>query len=450
MKRGGGTRDLVVWMNGERVGRWTLRRGEHEFAYDAGWIASERARPISLSMPLRPGNEPYRTKVVLPFFDNLLPDSADLRQRLAARFGLATGDAFDLLGAVGRDCVGAVQLLPADVEPQDVRQTRGDPLTEAQVAKRLVAARSTGWADFDKEDFRISLAGAQEKTALLRGKKAWMLPRGSTPTTHIFKLARLRDADVLDMSTSVENEWLCAQLLPELGVTCARCEIQTFKDQKALVVERFDRVRSSDDKWIIRLPQEDLCQATATAPGQKYESEGGPGILAVNDLLRGARDSIQAREDFFRTQFVFWLLCAIDGHAKNFSIFIHPRGEFSLTPRYDVLSAYPVIGRKQHQLPEKKIKMAMAVHGKNRHYRWREIHVSHWIETAKRCQLGQAGGQIVDETLERVPGALAAVEARLPRRFPEELARQIMNGLQTASDNAGKALALLRKGSKSN
>lgn len=436
-------RALDVWMNGERVGRWTVRRGEHLFVYAEEWLASRNRRPLSLSMPLRPSEEPYRTDVVQPFFDNLLPDSDEIRRRMMSRFGASSTAPFDLLEEVGRDCVGAVQLLPPDSPAPDVRRIRGHRVGSADVARVLSRVRSPTMGARDEDDFRISLAGAQEKTAFLWHQNAWWVPEGTTPTTHIFKLPMAAsDSGAPDLSTSVENEWLCSQFLPHFDIPCARCEIRSFRDQQVLVVERFDRARSDDGSWIVRRPQEDLCQATQTPPGLKYEGNGGPGLLKVMQLLHGSDRAVEDREDFFRTQFLFWLLCAIDGHAKNFSLFIEPEGRFTLTPRYDVLSAYPVLGRRQNQLSPHKVKMAMAVHGQNRHYKWKEIRIQHWLETGRLCGLPQSGRPIIERVLERVPSAITAVEGILPKGFPTSVYVPIRDGLRDATAKAKAALTV--------
>ncbi len=150
-----------------------------------------------------------------------------------------------------------------------------------------------------------------------------------------------------------------------------------------------------------------MAQATKTPPGQKYESQGGSGIVDIMALLQGSSRAAADREDFFRTQFVFWLRCAIDRHAKNFSLFIEAEGRFHLTFRYDVLSAYPVLGRKQHQLSPHKVKMAMAVEGKNRHCAWKELRVAHWLETARKCGLGDSGRAILEDVEKRVPASVS-------------------------------------------
>lgn len=104
MARRAKTRHLAVWMNGERVGHWNISaQGQHEFRYEQAWVDAEDARPISLSMPLQPPEAPYRGALVESFFENLLPDSADIRRRVQTRFGAASTSAFDLLAEIGRD-----------------------------------------------------------------------------------------------------------------------------------------------------------------------------------------------------------------------------------------------------------------------------------------------------------------------------------------------------------
>ena len=269
-------------MNGELVGEWRrpARRGP-EFAYAESWLAAPAARPISLSLPLRPHSQPYR-KGVEEFFDNLLPDSRAIRERIQRRFGATSVGAFDLLQEIGRDCVGALQLLPEGHSPVSVRSITAQRLTAGGVENILIGSLTPGLGrgaqDEASDEFRISLAGAQEKTALLRHEGAWYRPIGSTPTTHILKLPIGGNPQGIDLSTSVENEWLCAQIARGFGIPVAECSMETFGEQKALVVERFDRALTRNGKWYMRLPQEDFCQATGTAPVRKHESDGGPGI----------------------------------------------------------------------------------------------------------------------------------------------------------------------------
>lgn len=185
-------------MNGERVGTWSiLAAGKHEFYYEKTWLDIPEARPISLSLPLASAGYSHTGSAVEAFFENLLPDSHEIRRRIQRRFKVESGAAFDLLAEIGRDCVGAIQLLPDGESPKGIRTIEAEPLDAAGVAhilRNTVASPLFGQAGYD--DFRISIAGAQEKTALLYHEKQWCQPLGSTPTTHIFKLP----------SASVENE----------------------------------------------------------------------------------------------------------------------------------------------------------------------------------------------------------------------------------------------------
>lgn len=433
---------LALWMNGLRVGTWTVSsQGQHELRYDPQWVSSPRGRPVSLSMPLRQPEEPYRGAVVRDYFENLLPDNRLIRERMRARFGTRSAQAFELLAQVGRDCVGALQLLPEGQEPTALQSISGTPLSESQVAQLLrdivVAGRHT-----DDDAFRLSLAGAQEKTALLLQDGQWWLPSGATPTTHILKLPLGIAPGGIDLSTSVQNEWLCTRLLAAYGVPVAQCHIARFEDQEILVVSRFDRQWAADNRWIVRIPQEDFAQFAGVSPELKYEADGGPGIRFILDALRGSTHAGTDRQDFFRTQVLFWMLAAIDGHAKNFSIFIEPRGRYRLTPRYDVLSAYPVLGRKHGQLDPKKIRMAMTVWGVNRHSRWSEIRRRHFEHTARDCGLGAQANRWIADIVEQTPGVLEAVARELPDGFPDSVAQPILDGVAAAAARLHKEALL--------
>jgi serine/threonine-protein kinase HipA len=429
-------------MNGERVGEWRRpASGGQEFVYAESWLASPAARPVSLSLPLRPHTQPYR-KGVPEFFDNLLPDNRSIRERIQQRFRAASAGAFDLLREIGRDCVGALQLLAQDDAPENVRKIITKKLTNHGVARILAGSLNPAFSGLDRADdtFRISLAGAQEKTALLKFEGAWHRPIGATPSTHILKLPMGDNPQGIDLSTSVENEWLCAQLVEAFGIPVAKCGMETFGEQKALVVQRFDRRLAPDGKWFMRLPQEDFCQATATSPGLKYENDGGPGIGKIMELLWGSQNAAEDRRGFMRTQLIFWLLAAIDGHAKNFSIFLLPGGAYRLTPRYDVLSAYPVLGHGRGKLSAHKIKMAMAVCGKNRHYRWKEISAPHWLETARRCGFAEMKSVIEDITA-TTPEVIARARELLPPGFPAEIAEPILLGTSDSARRLANQMA---------
>ncbi len=429
-------KSLFVWMNGELVGEWRFATNQpQELHYADAWLESPRARPLSLSMPLGTAGTTYRGALVEHYFENLLPDSKAIRTRLSQRFGAASDRAPDLLAEIGRDCVGAIQLTQDPDAPANLRKIQAEPLTNAAVAQLLRATTSATalGPQVVADEFRISLAGAQEKTALLRLDNKWLRPEGATPTTHILKLPIGEANQGIDLSRSVENEWLCAQILSAFGLPTAHCWMDQFEEQRVLVVERFDRRFAPSGKWILRLPQEDMCQATGTGRERKYESHGGPGIQGIMRILLGSSAAQPDRLAFFRAQILFWCLCAIDGHAKNFSVFLAPGGAYHLTPLYDVISAYPVLGTRAGKLSPHKVKMAMSVPSENRkHYHWDSIEYRHWQYLAKRCALADQLPGIITELRDSSDAVIEKVQALLPKDFPTNVSNPIFKGLRAS------------------
>lgn len=436
MGRPSHARSLSVWSNGERVGTWTMpARGETQFLYDSAWRTSKLGRPLSLSLPYT-GDLPLRGALVRNYFDNLLPDSDAIRQRLASHYRLGSIEAFDMLQEIGRDCVGAVQLLREDEAPVDVRRIEGTVMAEEDVEQHLIALMRPGvpGRDLDAEALRISLAGAQEKTALLWHKGAWMRPHGSTPTTHILKLPLgLVGQRKADLSASVENEWLCMNLLAEFGVPVARTAILQFGSQKVLGVERFDRKYHPSGTWIMRLPQEDFCQALGVPPHLKYESDGGPGLADLSSVLRGSQRAEEDLTTLLTSQLLFWLLGAPDGHAKNFSIKLLAGGRYQMTPLYDVMSIWPIEGGGANQYSRHKARLAMALLGKNKHYRFADVQRRHFNATAAKCFLRADAEDIIERVLAQTTAAIDAVAARLPTGFPQREAETIFTGIERSA-----------------
>jgi serine/threonine-protein kinase HipA len=430
---------LDVWMNGELVGTWGIgRSATSTFLYADSWLRSDRVRPISLSIPLTPGNEPQRGPHIDDWFDNLLPDSPAIRTRVSRRFRVQNSTA-DLLAAVGRDCVGAAQIVEAGDAPPSVAGIQGEPLNGAGIARLLRNVTSTGELGGQvagEDDVRLSIAGAQEKTALLHHAGRWQRPLGATPSTHLLKLplgliGNLR----MDMRNSVENEWLCMHLLAAFGLPVAGTQIASFSDEVStetvLVVKRFDRhvtpPTPTEPEWLVRLPQEDFCQATATPNSEKYESHGGPGIARCLELLRGGANADGDALTFAKAQLAFWLLAAIDGHAKNFSIFLR-RDRYVMTPLYDVLSAWPVIGHGSGLLPIQKAELAMGFRGRKIRRHINRISARHWRWLA---DLTGVPGAFESLTLfvESAQAGVRTVEGMLPAGFPEQVWTTVSMGV---------------------
>lgn len=420
--------ELKAYMNGELVG--TLQKhsnGAHSFQYDSDWISSSRSRPLSLSLKLQ--RSPIKSNAVINYFDNLLPDAPKVRERIVARYNASSKQPFDLLKEVGKDSVGAVTLLLPD-QPYKKEPVNFEALDEKKLEEILLAYKSDiplGMIE-GEEDFRISVAGVQEKTALLHFNDQWCIPKGNTPTTHIIKLpiGEIQQADAtLDLKDSVENEYLCIELARELGFEVPNVEIIHTDGIKALAVERFDRRWNRDKTNILRLPQEDLCQVFGKPSSIKYESQGGPGITEIMELLMGSSNALDDRYNFMKFQVFQWVIGATDGHAKNFSIFIEKGGSYRLTPFYDILSAYVVLGGRGLNIRKLKLSMGLkATHGKK--YEINKIYARHFLDTAQSVQFSTEQMKVIlDDIQIELPKAIERLKSRLPKDFPNEVSNAI-------------------------
>lgn len=424
---------LIAYMNGELVGTLEKHKnGAHTFQYDKNWLTNAVTRPLSLSLKLQ--LPAITSDAVINYFDNLLPDSPQVRDRIVARYKASSKQPFDLLKEIGKDSVGAMALLPPD------RPYKKEPLSyEVLDNKKLETVLSAYKSDIplgmleEEEDFRISVAGAQEKTALLFVDEQWCIPKGNTPTTHIIKLpiGEIQQANAtLDLKDSVENEYLCIELARALGFAVPNVNIIQTDNIKALAVERFDRRWTKDRAGLLRLPQEDICQVFGMPSSIKYESQGGPGIAQIMELLMGSSNALEDRYNFMRFQVFQWLISATDGHAKNFSIYIDKGGSYRLTPFYDILSAYPLLGGKGLNI--RKLKLAMGLKAtKGKKYEISKILPRHFLDTAKDVNFNQDTMQeIIDEMKDALPKAMLQVSATLPKGFPEHIVSSIFENTQ--------------------
>jgi len=415
---------LNVHLNARLIGR--LRRessGAIDFQYDKDWLGWENAIPLSVSVALCEAR--YIGDPVIAVLENLLPDNDDIRRRVAERTAAGGTDAYSLLSAIGRDCVGALQFLPEGVKPDAAGAINARLASDQDIAATVRNLRSNPLGIDPDQEFRISLAGAQEKTALLYWKNKWHVPHGTTATTHILKPQIGLLPNGIDLTNSVENEHLCLELAASLGLWTAKSRILDFAGRRVLAVERFDRTWT-DDGRLLRLPQEDCCQALSVTSARKYEADGGPGIRKISHLLTGSDTPEVDQAAFFRAQIVFWLLAATDGHAKNFSIRLLPRGGFTLTPLYDIVSAQPSLDAGE--ISRKQMKLAMAV-GDKRHYVVYTVLGRHFVQTARASSLPEKTVPgILEELADTASARMDAAVASLPADFPEALVNSIVQG----------------------
>lgn len=389
------TKILNIFLNTVLVGE--LKKGasgEISFQYNEDWI--QNGFEISRSLPIR--EEKYKGEVVSRYFDNLLPDNDEIKKLVAIKFGAESTRSFDLLSAIGRDCVGALSFLPTDLAPPTDFEMNYSRISDQEIERRLGSLGSSTPLGMDEEDFRISIAGAQEKTAFLKIKGKWFEPYGLTPTTHIFKTSIGALGSNINFDDSIDNEWASLFIMKKMGLPVCHAEIFKFGNQRALVIERFDRKwkRFGGRDVLLRIPQEDMCQALSVSPYRKYQSEGGPGIIDISKFLMASKN-LEDRINFFKAIIIFDLLYATDGHGKNFSLFLSEDG-FRLTPFYDVMSGYFL--HKREKRPIEKLKLAMKV-GDSGYYAFKRISKRHYAETALKCFINKESFEAIFSELKQ-------------------------------------------------
>lgn len=331
------TRSLDVYLRGEPVGRLDyIGPADYRLTYNDRLAAQTGADPLSLSLPI--SRRVHRGPALRNYLDNLLPDDDGVRRRWATEAGLDSHDPFELLSAYGADVAGAAEFYPAG----SARSTDGafEPVGEADIARKIRAihADQFAWTDPEHAGGRFSLGGAQGKFALAWRDQAWWEPSGVQPSTHIFKpgVRGIKDAEVV--------EYVLMTSARLLGLPAAEVQLMDFQGERSLVIQRFDRVEAEYGR-VLRLRQEDLCQAFGLSSLRKYEVNNGPGSSQILALLRRIRNPDRARvatAEFVRALLFSWLVLNTDAHLKNYSIQL-ASGTFTLAPLYDVSSMLPYL-----------------------------------------------------------------------------------------------------------
>jgi serine/threonine-protein kinase HipA len=363
------TRELIAILDGQIIGRVTSSaRARITFTYDEKWRSAPNAYPLSISMPLALTEHPHR--VIESFLWNLLPDNHNILDAWARKFQVSARSAFALISAVGEDCAGAAQFvrserLDAVLRP---RSREIEWLDETAIANRLRLLREdqSAWR-IPRDTGQFSLAGAQPKTALLFEDGRWGVPSGRVPTTHILKPPSTH------FHGHVENEHFCLELARAIGLPVADSRIMRFQDELAIVVQRYDRVRTP--AGLRRVHQEDVCQALGIPPTRKYQNEGGPGLRDIVELLNTySSDPAQDVDTFLDAVVYNWLIAGTDAHAKNYALLIGAQSRVRLAPLYDLASILPY-----PEFDAQRIKLSMKIGGE---YRLRDIGLRQWRKLA--------------------------------------------------------------------
>lgn len=366
--------ELRVWLSSQPVGTLSLEAGVLSFRYDSDWAGKPDALALSRSLPLQ--LEPFDDHRCRPFFAGLLPEG-NLRRLIAQRYKVSTQNDFRLLDAIGGECAGAITFTPVDQRILETSDSEIEWLIPSQLAALLKELPRRPMLA-GREGLRLSLAGAQDKLPVCFDGARVGLPKGSTPSTHILKPA------IPAVTDSVVNESFCLALASVAGLAAAQATIFSSREGSVLLVTRYDR-RVSKGGQLVRIHQEDFCQALGVAPEMKYQNEGGPDLQACFELLRGTTRPIAPQLIRLLDAVIFNALIGNhDAHAKNFSL-LYEGATPTLAPLYDVLST-----AIYENLTDK---MAMKIGGK---YRFTEIQGRHWERFA------QEAGSSVAQTKRRI------------------------------------------------
>ncbi|HUZ10279.1 MAG TPA: HipA domain-containing protein [Acidimicrobiales bacterium] len=379
--------ELAVWMYGSRVAVIDGESGRPRLTYTEEALRRYPAGTplLSLSLPVRA--ERYPQGAVRPFLDGLLPEG-EQRRAIAREVRVDPADTYNLVWALGRDCAGAIVILPDDEPgPPPASTLTAEPLDEEALAGLVANLRSAPLGVTGR--VRLSLAGAQQKLLLTRMPDgSWGRPVDGTPSTHILK------PEIAAYPETVENEAFCMRIARHLGLAVAHVETTQVMGRKLIVVERYDRIVGEDGS-VERVHQEDLCQATGTLPDRKYQEDGGPSLARLAAIIEMAAEP-KSLETLLRYVTVIAVIGNGDAHAKNFSILHDRSGALRLAPLYDLLCT----------LCYREDRLAMYVDDVRRTNR---VTADRIIDEAVRWGLSRSRAtDIVDDILDRATPAITA------------------------------------------
>lgn len=343
-------RYLEVFIAGSHAGELRMSNGGAlSFAYDRSYAGPD----LSACMPF--SSEEYTGRRVCAWFDNLLPDDGEVRRGMASSAGVTLG-IFSLLSFYGLDLPGAVQVVPLDAVGEIFSSGGYVAVSSDHIGRRLEGIVSSEKGNLPRSwtcrSEHWSLGGMQTKLALREYAGQWFECVGSGASNVIVK------PGIWSLESQALDECVTMRLAKLCGLPVADARMESFGGVPAVVLRRYDRFTNPANGEVIRIHQEDLCQATATMSSQKYAADGGPSSFDVMMLLEGVVGASRTR--FVDALLFNYLTASTDAHAKNYSL-LHPRrGEYLLAPLYDLASAAPYMEKG------KMYRLAMSIGGENR------------------------------------------------------------------------------------
>lgn len=375
---------LYVYLNDQLTGILEKdNNGGINFTYNPSAKQS-----LSLSLPL--DKKTYLNNECKGFFNGLLPESEFVRVAIGRKYNINPKNDFSILEAIGYDCAGAVAFLKEEnPNLKKEHEIKGKILTESELEKYILELPKKPLAL--GSDKRLSLAGAQEKTAIIKIEDKIALPDDETPSTHILKPA------IPDLKETIENEFICLKSAQKMGIRVPEVEICQANNTKYFLIERYDRIKN--DNIIQRVHQEDFCQAKNIVSAYKYQSDGGIDFKQCFEILRKTDKPAVSIKQFIEIMIFNYLIGNNDAHGKNFSILHKENGDIEFAPTYDILctQAYSELSPK----------MAMKIGG---YYEPEKIYPRHFERFANDVEISYTQlNKIIKNQCEKLPQIVTEV-----------------------------------------
>jgi len=422
---------LHILRESDVIGRLEYDRGKDSLSlqYEDSWRFAAEGFPVSVSLPLENGS--HDDLAVAKFLQGLLPDNDAVLSAWGKRFQVSKNNPYDLIKHVGEDCAGGLQFVRPDRldlilsgELDSLRE-----LGDGEMERRLTALKAQTRSVPVQIDGRFSLAGAQAKDALHLKDGKWFVPGGAIPTTHILK------PEPDDLNEHALHEHFCLRLVAEIGLPVARSEVLRVGGMKVLSVRRYDRLPASEDGKLVRVHQEDFCQALGHFPSEKYERDGGASVVEIANLL--SRESSAPEEDLSRFNMALalnWIIYGSDAHSKNYSLIHAPGSYLRLAPLYDVASYLPYDSNPKST----KRKLSMKIGGE---YRLHRISRESWRKYAEESGQDTARVEVwVNLMIDKVQEKIDVVTAEICHDWDSVFIRNLRDLLLARVEVCRKAM----------
>ncbi len=356
---------LNIWYEDQLVGHlWQNTTSAIGFRYTSDWI-SQSGFAISQTLPLKEEEYSSEDSIAHRFFANLLPEGG-VRDHIVRDLKIPNTD-FELLRAIGGECAGALNILPVERSPSTDYTYRSLGDTELE---QLILRRGQIYTALPPQQRpRLSLAGAQDKCPVLLKEDQYFLPEREAPSSHILKF------EVRDYRHLPAYETFTTLLAKQIALPVVDIELRQLQETTYAQIERYDRLWESGQ--LIRLHQEDFCQALGYGFDKKYQQHGGPSFADCYQLLQDvSTDPIIDTQNLLRWQIFNFLAGNSDGHAKNLSLLYFKNGEIRLAPYYDLICTRAIERIDEH--------LAFDIGGQRD-----PGHVTekHWEALAKECDV---------------------------------------------------------------